>query len=787
MIPAVAEFGMPKEHIFLSYCHDDGPVASRLWQDLLNAGESVWWDRDILPGKLWKDEIRKAMQQAYAVVVCLSDSVESRAASGVYPELRDAIELYRELKPGSIFIIPVRLSGCAVPQIPIDATRTLADLQYMDIREHNWTAAVQKLLQALRFAKQGPNPPAAHPPPPVSASASVCDLSPPPPAAYLPRPYALNAVGSVIGERYLGNGALRVICGRSGVGKSTLASEFFRHARNATRAQWIDCRIVFERPPGLERCDLIVFDNVGDNHPLVAKRWLVDLKPAAIILTTSSERVTTQARSQLALLDHAPSLVSLDAFDLSETAQFLRASVPSVCLDPALSCARALDGSPAALQVLRELCVSAEDACHVPCGGDLAALLREWLLANDHDGVLGAVLGILATVPFVGMDRAALVRVGGRSLEEIGAALERLRQLGLATEVFTPSGAAIAVLHQAVREAYAAHESPELPDWRRRYRELLDQRLSDAKLGCEAVVTCVDAWIMGWQNVFDRSDGGSPEEKYQRHRALLERLIRHQSSAWAEALHSIPQYWAARIQDPGQESCAIVIGLAHMVRKLPGNRALANTMWLGCRNSDAWARASSIGAAVWLWEKLGSVHRENGATELRHWFDFSHDRNRAARSDRKFGSDWDYPIDFDYLAAVCGLIRLTNINAGLEILESPWFPERYDYLTLSHLAVIVKWADDGLFGTAHPKSHAFRNRALHWADAAARSPQPIQATAVRIGAYILQSAGFSLSPLLSLRDPGRASTYAPDIGNQLPSNRLFEFALKAEDHPRTII
>jgi hypothetical protein len=83
MIPAVAEFGMPKEHIFLSYCHDDGPVASRLWQDLLNAGESVWWDRDILPGKLWKDEIRKAMQQAYAVVVCLSDSVESRAASGV--------------------------------------------------------------------------------------------------------------------------------------------------------------------------------------------------------------------------------------------------------------------------------------------------------------------------------------------------------------------------------------------------------------------------------------------------------------------------------------------------------------------------------------------------------------------------------------------------------------------------------------------------------------------------------------------------------------------------------
>src|SRR4051794_4656163 len=101
---------MSKRHVFLSYCHDDRDVVDRLCQELRSAGEIVWWDQDILPGQDWKSEIRTALRDAYAVVLCLSAKFALRARSGVYPEILDAIGLYREYAAGEIFLIPVRLS-----------------------------------------------------------------------------------------------------------------------------------------------------------------------------------------------------------------------------------------------------------------------------------------------------------------------------------------------------------------------------------------------------------------------------------------------------------------------------------------------------------------------------------------------------------------------------------------------------------------------------------------------------------------------------------------------------
>lgn len=120
-------------HVFLSYCHENATEVAALRQDLLRAGEKVWWDQDILPGQDWKFSIREAMKQAYAFVLCLSAESQARTASGIYPEAMDAIEAYRQYKPGSTFLIPVRLSKCEIPPIALDATRTLDSLQYVDL------------------------------------------------------------------------------------------------------------------------------------------------------------------------------------------------------------------------------------------------------------------------------------------------------------------------------------------------------------------------------------------------------------------------------------------------------------------------------------------------------------------------------------------------------------------------------------------------------------------------------------------------------------------------------
>ena len=154
---------MAKKHVFISYCHDNEAEVARLCQDLVAEGERVWWDKNILPGQIWKREIDKAMKQSYAVILCLSKETASRATSGIYREARDAITAYREYGPGSVFLIPVRLSQCEIPPIEIDDTHMLDAIQHLDLFPASKRAAGFKgLLKAIRTAPLHPTGPAAH-------------------------------------------------------------------------------------------------------------------------------------------------------------------------------------------------------------------------------------------------------------------------------------------------------------------------------------------------------------------------------------------------------------------------------------------------------------------------------------------------------------------------------------------------------------------------------------------------------------------------------------------------
>lgn len=140
--------------IFISYFHVNRDQVRALREALVAAGERVWWDQDILPGQDWSYEIREALRSASACVMCFSKEADGRAESGVYPEALDAIAMYRERRPGSIFLIPVRLSRCSIPHIEIDATRTLDRIQYIDLFPPEVLADnIGRLLQALRAAR----------------------------------------------------------------------------------------------------------------------------------------------------------------------------------------------------------------------------------------------------------------------------------------------------------------------------------------------------------------------------------------------------------------------------------------------------------------------------------------------------------------------------------------------------------------------------------------------------------------------------------------------------------
>ena len=147
-----------KKHVFLSYCSENRHTAQRLYNRLTQAGEPVWWDQNILPGHDRPHETRTAMDTAYAMICCVSQETASRHSSGIYPELRDALELQRELAPGGIFLIVVRFSPCNIPEMSIDGNRQLKDLEYLDLFESSdWHAEIERLVRALNEASGRPH------------------------------------------------------------------------------------------------------------------------------------------------------------------------------------------------------------------------------------------------------------------------------------------------------------------------------------------------------------------------------------------------------------------------------------------------------------------------------------------------------------------------------------------------------------------------------------------------------------------------------------------------------
>ena len=97
------------------------------------------------------------MKHSYAVILCLSTEMGDRLKSGMYPEIANAVSLYHEYAPGSVFLLPVRLSDCEIPMIEINATNTLDSLQYVDLFPPEKRAeGLRKLLASLKNAPEHP-------------------------------------------------------------------------------------------------------------------------------------------------------------------------------------------------------------------------------------------------------------------------------------------------------------------------------------------------------------------------------------------------------------------------------------------------------------------------------------------------------------------------------------------------------------------------------------------------------------------------------------------------------
>lgn len=102
--------------VFLCHASQDKPAVRTLYRRLSQAGYLPWLDEeDILPGQDWDLAIRRALRQAHAVLVCLSRASVSKTGY-VQKELGEALDLLAEQPEGTIFLVPLLLEQCEVPE-----------------------------------------------------------------------------------------------------------------------------------------------------------------------------------------------------------------------------------------------------------------------------------------------------------------------------------------------------------------------------------------------------------------------------------------------------------------------------------------------------------------------------------------------------------------------------------------------------------------------------------------------------------------------------------------------
>jgi hypothetical protein len=111
---------------------------------LSSDGFDVWLDEErLLPGQNWAIEIEKAVKNSQIVVVCLSKSSTTKTGF-VQREIRIALDAADERPDDAIFVVPVRLENCDVPE-------GLRKWQRVDLFD---SKGYQRLVLALRSVQR---------------------------------------------------------------------------------------------------------------------------------------------------------------------------------------------------------------------------------------------------------------------------------------------------------------------------------------------------------------------------------------------------------------------------------------------------------------------------------------------------------------------------------------------------------------------------------------------------------------------------------------------------------
>jgi hypothetical protein len=132
-----------KPRVFIAYVQEDLSFAKKLYRALEESGFRPWLDKkNLMPGQNWPRAIETAIQTSDFFVACFSRRAISKRGS-FHSELRYALFCAAKVPLDEIFLIPLRLDDCVVPN------RISKQIQYLDLFP-DWKAGVCQLVTVIK-------------------------------------------------------------------------------------------------------------------------------------------------------------------------------------------------------------------------------------------------------------------------------------------------------------------------------------------------------------------------------------------------------------------------------------------------------------------------------------------------------------------------------------------------------------------------------------------------------------------------------------------------------------
>ncbi len=141
-----------RPRVFIAYVEEDLGLVRRLRDGLAAGGCAPWLDKDqLLAGQNWPRAIERAIGMADVFVACFSPrSIVKRGQ--FQSELRYALNCAARMPIEDVFLVPVRLEGCAIPE------QIAGQWQYIDLFP-DWERGMERLVEAVHRAARGRTPP----------------------------------------------------------------------------------------------------------------------------------------------------------------------------------------------------------------------------------------------------------------------------------------------------------------------------------------------------------------------------------------------------------------------------------------------------------------------------------------------------------------------------------------------------------------------------------------------------------------------------------------------------